>query len=90
MTESRDILNAQFAIADVIKNEIGGFFRGSVAVSVIINALHRAMEPDEFRALQYAIQCKEAPPDPEEEAWYDAWIAAENEAEEKALAWYNG
>jgi hypothetical protein len=82
MSESRDLLNSHFELADAIKEHIGWIRTESLAIGVIIKALNRALTKDEMRALQYAIQRKDAPADPAEEAWYLARIDEERARED--------
>jgi hypothetical protein len=86
MSYSRDLLNAHYKLVDTIKEETAGLLTSATAVQVIIGALNKALSADDFRHLQWAIQRKDAPPDPVEEAWVKARVAAENAAMERVEA----
>jgi hypothetical protein len=64
MSESKDLLNAQFEMADAIREHTGHFVEEEVAICAIIGALDRALGADQFRVLQYMIQREDAPEDP--------------------------
>jgi hypothetical protein len=83
MTQSKDLLNDHFRLADAIKECIGNW-PPSLAVSIVIKACNRALSQDEMRMLQYAIQRKDAPADPVEAAWYEGRLAEEQAMEEAA------
>jgi hypothetical protein len=72
MSESKDLLNAQFELADAIREHTGHFVEEEVAICAIIGALDRALGADQFRVLQYMIQREDAPEDPIEKAWVEA------------------
>jgi hypothetical protein len=72
MSESRQLLQAHFALADAIKEQTGWIVEEESAIDVIIKALNRALSPERFRVLQYLIQREDAPEDLTEKAWVDA------------------
>jgi len=91
MSQARDSLNAQFMMSDAIREHMGSLLAipdlsTSGYIDALIKALNGALDKDDFRHLQWAIQRKDAPPDPVEEAWVKARVAADEEAWVKARA----
>jgi hypothetical protein len=85
MSESRDMLNAAFELAEEIKKYTGWCYTDAMAVGIIEKALTRAFRPkdwpeftpfpweqsDTLRLLRYCVQDSETPPDPVEKAWVE-------------------
>jgi hypothetical protein len=73
MSEWKELLNAQFELADAIKRySVGWISNEEMALELICAALYDALGADAFRMLQYIIQRENAPADPIEEEWVEA------------------